>query len=228
MKVLEKKHPVAIRWFHWVNFPVLMTMIWSGFLIYWANDIYRIGIGKWTLFKFFPNKTYTTLNLNGRLAEGIAWHFLFMWIFAINGLLYVLYTAYSGEWRYLLPNRNSLREAVQVVLHDLKIRKEPLPKRKFNGAQQFAYTSIVLMGAGSLVTGIAIYKPVQFGWITALLGGYKIARLIHFWLTVGYCMFFLVHVGQVVRAGWNNFRAMITGYELVDEPLKEINEEAKS
>jgi thiosulfate reductase cytochrome b subunit len=66
---------------------------------------------------------------------------------------------------------------------------------------------------------LAIYKPVQFSLVTTLLGGYPMARFFHFWLTVGYCLFFLVHIVQVVRAGWNNFRAMVTGYELVDDTL---------
>ncbi len=217
MKRLEKKHPLAIRWFHWVNFPVLMVMIWSGLLIYWANDVYGIRLGGLTLFKFFPNWFYETYHLNYRLAEGMAWHFLFMWLFAINGLLYVLYTAISGEWRYLLPNRRSFREALQVTLHDLHLSRYHPPRRKFNGAQQIAYTSIILMGAGSLLTGLAIYKPVQFAWLTTLLGGYPMARFIHFWLTIGYCLFFVVHVAQVIKTGWNNFRAMITGYEIVTE-----------
>src|SRR5438067_7678024 len=203
MKRLEKKHPLAIRWFHWINFPVLMIMIWSGFLIYWANDVYRIGYGDHTLFKFFPDWFYDRLNLKQRLAEGMAWHFMFMWFFAINGLLYVIYTAASGEWRHLLPNRNTLREAIQVVLHDLHLTKNHPPRRKFNGAQQIAYSSIVLMGAGSLITGIAVYRPVQFALITTLLGGYKMARFLHFWLTIGYCMFFVVHIGQVIKTGWN-------------------------
>jgi thiosulfate reductase cytochrome b subunit len=215
MKSLEKKHPLAIRWFHWINFPVLMVMIWSGVLIYWANDVYRIGFGSHTLFHFFPQSFYARFNLGQRLAEGMAWHFFFMWFFAINGLLYVFYTAFSGEWRYLLPGRSTLREAWQVVLHDLRIRKQPLPRRKFNGAQQIAYTSIIVMGAGSLLTGLAIYKPVQFAWLTALVGGYSLARFIHFWLTIGYCVFFVIHLVQVARAGWNNFRAMVTGYEVV-------------
>lgn len=224
MKRLEKKHPLAIRWFHWINFPVLTVMIWSGLLIYWANDVYRVGFGDHTLFKFFPDSVYRALHIvtrgddgqyNGRLAEGMAWHFLFMWCFAFNGLLYVLYTACSGEWRYLLPNRHSLREAIQVTLYDLHLSRQHPPRRKFNGAQQFAYTSIVLAGAGSLITGLAIYKPVQFAWLTSLLGGYTVARFIHFWLTMGYCGFFVVHVVQVMRAGWNNFRAMVTGYEVV-------------
>jgi thiosulfate reductase cytochrome b subunit len=215
MKRLEKKHPLAIRWFHWINFPTLTAMIWSGILIYWANDVYRVGFGGVTLFKFFPEWFYRALNLDHRLAEGMAWHFFFMWIFAINGLVYVLYTAFSGEWRYLLPNRRSLREAIQVTLHDLRLSKVHPPPRKFNGAQQIAYTSVILMGAGSLLTGLAIYKPVQFAWLTSLLGGYEWARFIHFWLTVGYVMFFVVHLVQVVKAGWNNFRAMVTGYEVV-------------
>ncbi len=218
MKSLEKKHPLAIRWFHWINFPVLMIMIWSGMLIYWANDVYRVGFGAKTLVHFFPESFYMKFHLDHRLAEGMAWHFLFMWFFIINGILYVLYTAISGEWRYLLPNRHSLREAIHVVLHDLHLSKKPLPRRKFNGAQQFAYSSIIVMGAGSLFTGLSIYRPVQFAWLTTLVGGYPMARFLHFWLTIGYCLFFLVHVAQVARAGWNNFRAMVTGYEVVTLP----------
>ncbi len=215
MKRLEKKYPLAIRWFHWINFPVLMTMIWSGMLIYWANDVYRIGFGGVTLFKFFPEWFYRTFNFSHRLADGMAWHFFFMWLFALNGLAYVLYTAISGEWRELLPNRHSLREAIQVTLYDLHLSKIHPPPRKFNGAQQIAYTSIILMGAGSLLTGLAIYKPVQFSWVTSLLGGYEWARFEHFWLTIGYVAFFFVHLAQVIKAGWNNFRAMVTGYEII-------------
>ena len=147
----------------------------------------------------------------------MALHFLFMWLFTINGVLYVLYTVVSGEWRELVPGRNTLREAWQVLLHDLRIRKEPLPKRKFNGAQQLAYTGVILMGLGSLVSGIAIYKPVQFAWLVWLFGGYQGARFVHFALTVGYVLFFVVHIAQVVRAGWNNFRAMVIGVEVTDE-----------
>lgn len=215
MKQLEKKHPLAIRWFHWVNFPVLVVMIWSGLLIYWANDVYRVGWGRWTLVKFFPGRFYTAFHLDSRLAEGMAWHFLFMWFFALNGLLYVLYTAISGEWRFLVPNWRSLGEAVQVVLYDLRLTRRHPPRRKFNGAQQIAYTGVVLMGAGSLITGVAIYKPTQFAWLVALLGGYSLARVEHFCLMLGYVLFFLVHVAQVIRTGWNNFRSMITGYEVV-------------
>jgi thiosulfate reductase cytochrome b subunit len=218
MKELRKKHPLAIRWFHWINFPLLALMIWSGTLIYWANAVYRVGIGQMTLWRMtLSQQTYKSLHVSYRLAEGMSLHFFFMWFFAINGIAYVLYTILSGEWRYLVPNRHSLKEAILVTLHDLHLRKEPPPPKKFNGAQQIAYTSVVLMGLGSLLTGIAIYKPVQFSWLATLLGGYPMARFFHFWLTVGYVLFFLVHVAQVIRAGWNNFRAMVIGYEVVND-----------
>lgn len=218
MKRLEKKHPLAIRWFHWINFPILAAMIWSGLLIYWANPIYRLALGGHTLFKMtIAEKSYEKLHVAYRLAEGISLHFFFMWFFAINGVLYVLYTLLSGEWRYLVPNRRSFVEAIQVTLHDLHLRKEAPPRRKFNGAQQIAYTAIIVMGFGSLLTGLAIYKPVQFGWLTFLLGGYMMARFFHFWITIGYVLFFVVHIAQVIRAGWNNFRSMIIGVEVVHE-----------
>jgi thiosulfate reductase cytochrome b subunit len=216
MKRIEPKHPRATRWFHWINVPLLFLMIWSGMMIYWANDVYRVGWGDWTLFHFFPDWFYDRLNLPHRLAEGMALHFFFMWFFALNGLAYVIYTFVSGEWRYLVPGRHSFREAIQVVLHDLHLSKIEPPPRKFNGAQQFAYTGVILMGAGSLATGLAIYKPTQFAWLDWVLGGYETARSEHFLLTIGYVLFFIVHIAQVIRAGWNNFRAMVTGYEIVN------------
>jgi thiosulfate reductase cytochrome b subunit len=218
MNRLESKHSRAIRWMHWINVPVLGIMIWSGLMIYWANDVYDLNLGI-VSFHFFPDWFYKALNLESRLAEGMAWHFAFMWFFALNGICYVLYTFISGEWRHLLPNRQTPREAWHVVLHDLKLRKTLLPRAKFNGAQRFAYTGVIMMGAGSLVTGLAIYKPTQIAWLTSLLGGYAWARGEHFALTIGYVLFFIIHIAQVIRAGWNNFRAMVIGYELA--PIEE-------
>ena len=193
--MLEKKHPLAIRWFHWVNFPLLLMMLWSGLLIYWANPVYRLELGSYTLFHFFPEAWFVALGVPYRLAEGMSLHFFFMWLFAANGLLYVVYLVASGEWRQLVHVARG--------------------RRKFNGAQQIAYTAVILMGAASLATGLAIYKPVQFAWLTDLLGGYEWARWEHFWLAIGYVLFLVIHVVQVARAGWNNFRAMVTGYEIV-------------
>lgn len=189
-------------------------MIWSGLLIYWANDVYKISWSNKVLFKFFPEGFYKTLHIPFRLAEGMSWHFAFMWLFFINGLLYVLFTIFSGQWRYLLPNKHSIKEAWQVLLHDLHIKRYHPPQIKYNGAQRIAYTAIIVMGIGSLLTGLAIYKPVQFSFIASLCGGYEAARAEHFILTIGYVLFFVVHIIQVIKAGWNNFQAMITGFEI--------------
>ncbi|TLV04088.1 thiosulfate reductase [Dyadobacter luticola] len=204
-----------MRWTHWVNFPVLAIMIWSGLLIYWANGVYTISIFGYTVFKFFPKEFYKYFDLGRHLAEGMAFHFFFMWFFAINGLLYILYTVFSGAWRELVPQKKSFREAWEVVLHDLHIRNTLPPQNKYNAAQRIAYTAIIIMGFGSLVTGLAIYKPVQFHWITSLCGGYHFARILHFALTIGYVLFFVIHIVQVVLAGWNNFRSVISGFEIV-------------
>jgi len=197
-------------------------MIWSGLLIYWANDVYRIGWGDTTVLKFFPKSFYDALHIPFRLAEGMAFHFAFMWLFFVNGLVYVVYTLISGEWRYLWPKRSSFRDAWLVMLHDLHLRKMAPPiEGKYNAAQRIAYTAIILMGFGSILSGLAIYKPVQFGWLCTLCGGYAGARIVHFALTIGYCLFFVIHIIQVALAGWNNFRGMVAGFEvekIADEP----------
>ena len=191
-------------------------------LIYWASDTYSITLFGHTWFKFFPNWFYDAFNIPKRLAEGMAFHFLFMWFFTINGVVYVLYTIFAGEWRQLVPKRNSFKEAWQVLLHDLHIRKMAPPQNKYNAAQRIAYTAIIVMGFGSLITGLAIYKPVQFNTLTWLCGGYHAARIEHFVLTIGYVLFFIIHVVQVVLAGWRNFQSVVTGFEVVNDQPKQV------
>lgn len=226
------KHSLAIRWFHWINFPVIAIMVWSGMLIYWASDVYSL-YG----FHFFPDWFYAPVvkgfsihaaaenevplyNLKFRLAEGMGWHFLFFWVFTVNGLLYVTYLLFSKQWRAILPDRNSWAESIQVVLHDLRIRKKPLPIRKYNAAQKIAYSGVILIGLVMFLTGFAIYKPVQLGFLLPLFGGYEMAREIHFIGTMLLVSFFLIHVLQVLKAGWSNFRGMITGKEIVKEAVQ--------
>ncbi len=215
MKRIVRKHPLAIRWFHWLNFPILAVMIWSGMLIYWANDVYRIGWGNKTILKFFPDSFNKALNIPFRLAEGMSLHFFFMWLFVINGLLYFLYLLFSKEWKLIFPGKKALKEAWQVILHDLHIKRTLPPQKKYNAAQRIAYTAVILMGFLMLLTGLAIYKPAQLYWLCAILGGYEWARAEHFIITILFCLFFLVHVIQVMIAGWNNFRGMVTGFEVV-------------
>ncbi len=215
-KQLERKHPLAVRWLHWVNFPLLAAMIWSGLLIYWANPVCGVRLFGYELFKFFPLWFYEYLGIPQRLAEGLQVHFFFMWLFAVNGVVYVIYTIVSGEWRAICPVPASLKRAPLVALHDVHIVKQKPPQGKYNDAQRIAYTTVIVMGAGSLFSGLAIYKPLQLAWLTALFGGYEWARWVHFWLTILFVLFFTIHVIQVALAGWSNFRSMITGYDIVD------------
>jgi thiosulfate reductase cytochrome b subunit len=228
VKTLEEKHRFATRWFHWVNFPLLSAMIFSGMLIYWAYDPYRIGVGKFTLFHFFPQRFYDFTGISHQLARGMALHFALAWLFALNGIAYVLYTLISGQWRELLPEPKSFREAGLVALHDAGFKIPLPPQGRYNAAQRISYSAIVLMGGLSIITGLAIYKPAQLHWLTAALGGYEWARFEHFWLTTGYVAFFVIHIAQVIRAGWANFRSMISGYDLAEPAGTRQTEEEPS
>lgn len=233
---LVNKHPLAIRWFHWVNFPILFLMIWSGILILWAYDEYpttkyavkvpnRISVYQWGVAPVYASKDQPNypvpeakrwdIPLGFRLAEGMAWHFNLAWIFALNGILYVVFLFYSGQWRHLAPKKESFVEAFKVVLYDVGLWKKPLPPGKYNHAQRIAYSSVVVMGILMVWTGVAIYKPAQVAWLAIPFGGYQGARTVHFIITALLLAFFFVHVAQVIRTGWNNLRGMMTGKEIV-------------
>lgn len=212
---LEEKHSLVIRWTHWVNFPLMLVLTWSGLLLYWENSNFRIGVGSFTLVKLFPAAFYEALHLTNRNSEGLAWHLSLMWLFAANWLVYLTYLGVSGKWRYIAPNRSTLSRALGVVLHDLHLRKAEPPQGKYNGAQKLAYSAVALMGILMIVTGFALWQPERLGWLAAPFGGLDNAKAVHFWLTILFFLYFVVHVAQVVRAGWNNFRSMVVGHELV-------------
>ena len=121
----------------------------------------------------------------------------------------------SGEWRELVPNRRSLSRGDPGRPARSPTVKTPPPQGKFNAAQRFAYTGVVMMGAGSLDDGARDLQAgatrVADGAARRLRGGPTGALP----ATIGYLLFFVVHISQVIRAGWNNFRAMVTGFEVV-------------
>lgn len=177
-------------------------MIWSGILIYWANDIYVP----------LPDALAQALRIDHRLADGMAWHFSAMWLYALNGAIYATYLALSGTWRELVPDRRAWVGAIEVAFHDLGLRKSPPAIRgRFNDAQRVAYTGAIFLGAGTLVTGLAIYKPVQAGWLTTGLGGYEAARFEHFACMLGLVFFIVTHLVQVAREGLSALIKMIPG-----------------
>jgi thiosulfate reductase cytochrome b subunit len=218
---IHLKHPLAIRWLHWINFPLLTILLWSGLLVYWANRKHEVKLGGKS-FKFFPDGFFKALRVPFRLADGLQFHLTFSWLFTLNGVIYVVYLAARGGWRELLPKRLALRDAFYVVLHDLHLRKEapPVPansQKGYNAAQRIAYTAAVLMGLLAVLTGLAIAKSARFSFLVAAFGGYRTAKLIHFILALAFVGFFVVHILQVARAGWKNFRSMVNGRELIRE-----------
>lgn len=219
-RVAVLKHRRGSRWMHWINFPLILIMIYSGLRIYKAEDIYAFGILGWEWFSFFPDPFYESLDLNRRLARGLAFHFNFAWLFTLNGLAYAIYTWRTGEWRQLVPSRRYLKNAWYVLLHDLHLRKEAPPNRgRYNEAQRLTYSLVLFLGFLAILSGFAIFKPTQLSFLTALLGGYETARLIHFTVTIAFVLFFVVHILQVARAGFRNFMSMVTGYEVQDREV---------
>ncbi len=222
--LLVEKHPAVVRWTHWVNFPLIAIMVWSGLLIYWADSApghalqhqaYRVGFGPFTLLRLFPDKFYQLLHLDGHLTRGLAFHALVMWVFTANGVIYLLFLLVSGQWRSVLPQFAALRHWMFHRIAGLAGRHSQPLLSKYNPGQRLAYTVVNLLTAVAVLTGFAIWKPTSLHVITAICGGYESARWLHFWCTIGICMFFLVHLIQVIRAGWNNLRSMIMGAQLV-------------
>lgn len=212
---IVKKHALWIRWAHWINFPILMLMILSGIQIYWANDIFTKGL--------FDRKLFDVFGLDHNLASGMYIHFALAWIFVTNGFFYTCFLLWSGEWRAIIPKISSFKQAILVLLYDFGIIKSLPPQGKFNAAQRIAYSGVIVLGVVVTASGFAIYKPIQLAWLVQLFFGYEGARLVHFFAMLGFLLFFVIHILQVARAGWNNFQSMVTGYEVVREPENKKN-----
>ncbi len=212
------RHRRGSRWMHWVNFPLLVIMLWSGFRIYWAEQEWAFGILDWEWFQFFPDWINEPLGFDRKLARGLAFHLSFAWLFVLNGLAYTAYTAWKGEWRKLVPSMRSLKRVPATVLHDLGLRHEaPANPGYYNAAQQTSYTGIIMLGAVATATGFALFKPTQLSVLVTMFGGYSSARLIHFTASIVFILFFVVHIVQVARSGRHTFMAMVSGYELLTD-----------
>jgi thiosulfate reductase cytochrome b subunit len=161
----------------------------------------------------FDGSTFPrAVRLGGWLAGGINWHFTLMWPLVALGLFYLCRLVWSGDWRGLLFRPRDLPGAVAMARYYLRLRKDHPPQGKHNPLQKLAYTSIVLVGVLAVLTGLAIYKPLQFAWLTSLFGGFQAARYWHFWTVWIFVAFTLVHVTLVFVVDPHSLRAMITGW----------------
>lgn len=206
-----RRHHWLVRATHWSAFVLIFGMIASGLQIYRAYPRFGERGGP-----YLPNAFQDTVfplwsRLGGWLAGGINWHFALMWPLIGVGLLYVGYLAISGEWRKLLFRPRDGKRAVAMTRYYLRVDKEHPAQGKHNALQKAAYTSIIILGALSILTGFAIWKPVQLSWITAAFGGFQAARYWHFWTVWLFVGFTIVHVILVFTADPASLRAMISG-----------------
>jgi thiosulfate reductase cytochrome b subunit len=189
-------HPLIVRVCHWLNVLAVLMMITSGWAIYNASPLFN-----WS----FPDG----ITLGGWLAGGLQWHFAAMWLFAINGLVYLVYGIASGHFR-----RKLLPITPRAVLHDireaLRGKLAHADLSVYNAAQRGAYLALILLLILMIATGLVMWKPVQFYWYGQFMGDYEGARLLHFFSMAAIAFIVFVHVVMVVLVP-RTFPTMFTG-----------------
>lgn len=176
-------HPLVVRICHWINAFAIIIMVFSGWRIYNASPLFDFR---------FPN----SLTMGGWLAGGLQWHFAAMWLLVVNGLVYVLYGMFSGYYRrsfFPLTPGAILREFASLLHGHLSHRLGT-----YNPLQKAAYIAVILLGIALVLSGLSIWKPVQFQELAALLGGYEGARRVHFFAMAGVTGFVVIHVVMVM------------------------------
>jgi thiosulfate reductase cytochrome b subunit len=194
LKVIQ---PAWVRVMHWINAVAIILMIMSGLQVYDASPLFRS-------LTFSP-----TVTLGGWLGGALLWHFAAMWLLMINGLAYLITGFASGRFtKKLLPISAGgvISDAVAAVT--FKLSHDDLSK--YNQVQKLLYTGIIVVGIVIVLSGLSIWKPVQLQYLTALFGGYDIARYVHFFCMSAIVAFLAIHVLLALLVP-KSLRAMITG-----------------
>jgi thiosulfate reductase cytochrome b subunit len=194
---MTKVHPLIVRIAHWINVLAVLIMISSGWRIYNADPLFES--------LYIPD----VLTLGGWLAGALQWHFAAMWLFALNGIVYVTYGILAGHFR-----RKLLPLSPLAVLRDIasalrgKLAHDDLTV--YNAAQRAAYLALILLLIVLVLTGLVLWKPVQFYWYGQYIGVYEGARLLHFFAMSGVGLIVVVHVVMVALVP-RTFPSMFTG-----------------
>jgi thiosulfate reductase cytochrome b subunit len=189
-------HPVWVRVTHWINALAVLVMIGSGWQIYDASPLFGFT---------FPRQ----LALGNWLAGALLWHFAAMWILMINGVAYLILGILSGRFRRkLFPIYP--REVVRDLLAALRGKLSHDDLAVYNAVQKLLYLGIIVAGITIVLSGLSIWKPVQFQPLTSFFGGYNTARYVHFAAMTAIVAFLVVHVSLAVLVP-KSLRAMIIG-----------------
>ncbi len=192
----QQVHPLYIRITHWINVLAILVMLFSGWRIYNADPLFGFR---------FPD----SWTLGGWLAGALQWHFAAMWLLVVNGLAYLAYGIFTGHFRRkLLPLRASaLLRDIGAALRG-RLAHDDL--RIYNAAQRAAYLGVIVLGILIVLSGLVIWKPVQFHALGLLMGDYEGARYVHFLAMAGIVLFVLIHVVMALVVP-RSIIAMITG-----------------
>ena len=189
-------HPLWVRITHWVNALAMVLMIASGWEIYNASPL-------------FPFKFPQTITLGGWLAGALLWHFAAMWLLVVNGLVYVALGLATGRFRRkLVPIRPGDLLADAKAALTGKLTHDDLSV--YNAVQKLLYLGVILAGIVIVLSGLAIWKPIQMQELAALFGGYDAARYVHFLAMAAIAAFIVIHVVMAFVVP-KSLRAMITG-----------------
>jgi len=191
-----KVHPLVVRVTHWINAVAILIMVASGWRIYNASPLFGFR---------FPND----LTLGGWLAGALQWHFAALWLLVLNGIVYVGYGIFSGHFRRKLFPLTP-RAVLSDMLAALRGRLAHDDLAVYNAAQRAAYLAIILCLVVLVLSGLAIWKPVQLQELAALMGGYEGARLVHFFAMALMVFIALVHIVMVILVP-RTFPTIITG-----------------
>jgi thiosulfate reductase cytochrome b subunit len=188
--------PAWVRTMHWINAVAVVLMIMSGWQIYNASPLFGFS---------FP----ASITLGGWLGGALLWHFAAMWLLMVNGLAYLTLGFATGRFRKkLLPITPSGVIADTRAALTGKLSHDDLTH--YNYVQKLLYAGIIVVGIVIVLSGLAIWKPVQLQYLTALFGGYDVARYVHFICMAAIVAFLVVHVALALLVP-KSLRAMIIG-----------------
>ena len=202
------EHPWIIRATHWVTAVSLFVLVGSGLQIFMAFPSFGPKIPQQDLLQV-PE----AFRIGGWLGGALMWHFTFMWMFMAAGAAYLIYQAVSGRYRMVLFTPRDLPGVWPMVKHYFFFRARPPVTAPYNPLQKLAYTSTILFGIASVLTGLVLFNPVQFSWLAWPMGGFHYARIWHFAAMCGFLAFIPGHLIMVALHGWNNFVSMLVGWK---------------
>jgi len=236
------RHHVLVRWTHWLTVPLLLGLILSGVSIYSFGPVYQhapdaitgntdyvADVGIWLCahvpglhhYRDPPAWVYDHFGRPRSFTAALRLHWLLVYLFMLNGTVYMLGLVLGGGYRALLPRLSDIRDgsamALQyagVIFAKIVRRSRPHPHEatKYNPLQRLSYCAMPLAGLLAILSGWAMHKPMQLHWLATMFGGYDDARIWHFWLTWVFVIFTVPHVILILLDGWDTMRSMFFGW----------------